>query len=272
MSKAFPPDIRIAAPPYDISARRGHNTLGRRLREARRSCRMTQMDVVRALSACGSEIGIAALSKWENGQAVPNAHQFLALCAILGRTEDAFSYFAAAPAPLNAQGMKKLRDYMDDLLASGRYAPDAQQEALPCAVMTEVRVYDEPAAAGPGCFLDSGAYETLSFPASSIPEGTDFGVRVCGVSMEPNYVSGQIVWVEQCTQLSDGEIGIFIYDGNAYLKRYQPGTPDEDEREAYTDSEGFVYPKVTLASINPACADVQVRPDSEFRIIGRVLN
>ena len=129
-----------------------------------------------------------------------------------------------------------------------------------------------PAAAGPGSFLDSGAYETLSFPASSIPEGTDFGVRVSGVSMEPDYVSGQIVWVEQCSELSEGEVGVFVYDGNAYLKRYQPGTPAEDEREAYTDSEGFVYPKITLASINPACADVQVRPDLEFRIIGRVLS
>lgn len=37
MSKAFPPDIRTAAPPYDISARRARNTLGRRLREARRA-------------------------------------------------------------------------------------------------------------------------------------------------------------------------------------------------------------------------------------------
>ena len=272
MRKAFPRDIRIAAPPYDISTQRERNTLGRRLREARQARRMTQMDVVRALAACGSEVGIAALSKWEHGQAVPNAHQFLALCAILGHAEDAFSYFAAAPAPLSAQGMKKLRDYMDDLIASGRYAPDAPQEAPPCARLTEVRVYDEPAAAGPGCFLDSGAYETLSFPASSIPEGTDFGVRVRGVSMEPNYVSGQIVWVEQCAELASGEVGVFVYDGNAYLKRYQPGMPDEDEREAYTDSEGFVYPKVTLASINPACADVQVRPDLEFRIIGRVLS
>ena len=44
--------------------------------------------------------------------------------------------------------------------------------------------------AGTGAFLDEGSFEMVSFPASTVPDGADFGVRVSGDSMEPVYHDG----------------------------------------------------------------------------------
>ena len=65
----------------------------------------------------------------------------------------------------------------------------------------------------------------------NVPEDTDFGIRVTGDSMLPRYVPGQIVFVEQCKELFDGEIGVFIYDGNAYIKQYTESVPSNDVLE-----------------------------------------
>ncbi len=44
-----------------------------------------------------------------------------------------------------------------------------------------------------GTFLDEENFETISLPfKSAVPDRADFGVRVCGDSMEPVYHDGQI--------------------------------------------------------------------------------
>jgi len=37
--------------------------------------------------------------------------------------------------------------------------------------------------------------------------------------MEPDFHSGQIVWIHQQAKLEHGEIGIFTYEGTSYFKR-----------------------------------------------------
>lgn len=51
-----------------------------------------------------------------------------------------------------------------------------------------------------------------------VPDNADFGIRISGDSMEPQFVNGQIVWVHQQNNLETNEIGIFFLDGNAYCK------------------------------------------------------
>lgn len=76
-------------------------------------------------------------------------------------------------------------------------------------------IFDEPAAAGTGNFVDDPQTETIDCPVSIVPDGTDFGIRVSGHSMMPRYVDGQIVFVEQCRELNQRDIGVFMYNGNA---------------------------------------------------------
>ena len=128
----------------------------------------------------------------------------------------------------------------------------------------EIRYVDMPVSylsvsAGPGEFLDENGYEMVSFPEASIPEGAELGVRISGDSMEPVYHDGQIVWMQRCKELRPGEVGIFLYDGNGYLKVYS-------EREA--DGNGR---QPVLVSYNRRYEPIPVLPEREFRIAGRVL-
>ena len=87
-----------------------------------------------------------------------------------------------------------------------------------------------------------------------VPEGSHFGVRVAGDSMEPVFHDGQTVWVHQQRSLMTGEIGIFLYDGNAYLKQLV----------ALRDS-------LALHSLNPKYTDIVISPELPLRVLGKVM-
>lgn len=79
-------------------------------------------------------------------------------------------------------------------------------------------LYSLAVSAGTGQFLDGEDYEMVEV-GQEVPEGSNFGVRVAGDSMEPEFHDGQTVWVRQQRSLMTGDIGIFLYDGSAYLKQ-----------------------------------------------------
>ena len=85
-------------------------------------------------------------------------------------------------------------------------------------------------------------------------KGDLFALRVKGDSMEPRFHDGQTVWVHQQPTLDPGEIGVFLYDGSAYLKQLV----------ALKDS-------MALHSLNPAYADIVISPELPLRVLGKVL-
>ena len=88
-----------------------------------------------------------------------------------------------------------------------------------------------------------------------VPEAANFGVRVAGDSMEPRFHSGQTVWVHQQPKLEPGEIGVFLYDGSAYLKQLR--------------RDGG---RVFLHSLNPAYADLEVSDALPLRVLGKAVS
>ena len=86
----------------------------------------------------------------------------------------------------------------------------------------KVIVYETPAAAGSGMYLnDHEAMKEIFFPESTVPIGTDLGIRIQGDSMEPKIKDGSIVFVRLTPLLYSGDIGIFIYDGHAFCKKLE---------------------------------------------------
>lgn len=79
---------------------------------------------------------------------------------------------------LNADGQSKVDEYTTDLVDSGKYA--ITEHPVVNIRYTDMPVYNEPAAAGIGNYLQGSAYEMMSFPADSIPVGAEFGVRISG--------------------------------------------------------------------------------------------
>jgi len=253
---------------YDAERERACNRIGRRIAELRIARKMSLAALSRALRAVGVHVGSTAINKWEMGASVPNAYQLLALSEALGVDDLSAAFLNGGARSLNAEGLRKLRAYRDDLIASGRYrVSDAET-----VVYVEMPVSALPVSAGTGAFLDEENFETVRVPESSVPQGAAFGVRVRGDSMEPLYRDGQIVWVQPCETLRSGEVGIFIYGGDGYIKVYGTRVPEGEARETLTDSDGVVHAQSVLISCNRAYAPIPVSPDTAFEIVGRVLS
>ena len=79
--------------------------------------------------------------------------------------------------------------------------------------------YDLPVSAGTGQSL-TGEYKTyLEVSSDKVPYGTDFVLRVSGDSMEPEFYDGDIVCIKSQQTLEQEEIGVFIVNGEGYLKK-----------------------------------------------------
>ena len=112
-------------------------------------------------------------------------------------------------------------------------------------------------------------YEELSVAED---DPADFAARIAGDSMEPYYHDGNIAWVHECQELSVGDVGIFTYDGDGYIKEYDEQEPDDELKEIYTDSDGVVHMQPILRSFNPKYVPKVITPNAYFRIVGKVLN
>lgn len=120
----------------------------------------------------------------------------------------------------------------------------------------ECIVYDQPAAAGLGNYLDDPLHHVEQYPASVMPEGTDFGIRISGNSMAPDIRDGSTVFVQSRSAIAPGQIGIFLLNGEAFCKKL-----------AVDRYEGTVR----LVSLNPDYKDRIIEDCDVFSTMGLVL-
>lgn len=230
-----------------------YRNIGKIISQRRKARGLSQGELAEKLCDMGCPVSNQAVSKWENGSTMPNARQFLLLCRVL-KVEDVWGLFGESSGGLlgglNREGRAKAREYIQLLQSSGLYAAEEEEktEKLRCLPLYSLAV-----SAGTGQFLDGEDYEMVEV-GREVAEGANFGVRVAGDSMEPEFHDGQIIWVRQQRSLMTGDIGIFLYDGSAYLKQLVA-------RES----------SMALHSLNPAYEDIIVSPELPLRVLGKVL-
>ena len=112
--------------------------------------------------------------------------------------------------------------------------------------------YDHAASAGTGQYLNDVRVERIELP---VDIDADFVIPIKGDSMEPDYHDGDLVFIQTSVDLNDGVIGVFNYNGEAYIKQLVI-----DEDQAY------------LHSLNPEYKDMPITPETDFRIIGEVVD
>ena len=122
--------------------------------------------------------------------------------------------------------------------------------------ITELDVFDEPAAAGLGNPVELPPSHKERYPSDYVPHKTSFGVLISGTSMEPKIPNGATVFVQAAPVIDNGEIGIFVFDGQSYCKQLKR---DEETQQ------------VKLHSINPEYGDIEIPPFAELKVLGRVL-
>lgn len=123
-------------------------------------------------------------------------------------------------------------------------------------IMVEIKVYDQPSAAGLGNYLDDPDFHIEQYPEYILPFGTDFGVRIDGDSMEPKILNGYTVFVKAMPMIEPGQIGIFVLNGKSYCKKL------------VVDHE---HHQTRLVSLNPKYEDIMIQEFDSFKTLGHIL-
>lgn len=106
------------------------------------------------------------------------------------------------------------------------------------------------ASAGSGNWLDEQQLESVSVVETPTSKKANLIIEVDGDSMSPMYENGDNVFVKTQPDIEIGNIGIFIVDGNGYIKKLG---------------------KDRLISVNPEYDDICPTEYSDFRCVGKVL-
>jgi len=233
--------------------------------------RQRRTEIGKTLEQIGIEMGVskATVQRWESGEIKDiRRSKMVALAKSLETTP---AYLMGWDSEKSEAGLSEFpeKHWSAPLVMAYASAITPKQEAT-CAVLgiphvipdmddvpniptCEMLVYAFPAAAGIPLLAEDD-YDRIEFPESVVPSGADFGIRIKGDSMQPTIEDGSIVFVRKQPDLQNGQIGIFMIDGEAACKRYfHKGTT------------------VTLRSENPEYADIEIKPYQEFYIAGRVL-
>lgn len=219
-----------------------------RIKQARLNATLTQTQVSEYFSKLGTSVKPYAISSWETGKHKPDLEQFAVLCK---------AYKADATYLLTGSKGED-NPLLKGLNERGRTHATGYLKLLKCdPVFTEeeakqpriIHLYDMPVSAGTGMYLDDDNYEEMEADAST-PDATDFAVRVSGDSMEPKFHDEQILYIRKQSTLSGGEVGIFLLNGEAYVKKLVG---------------------CTLVSLNPKYSPIEIHENDDFRVFGKVI-
>ena len=232
------------------------NSFGGIIAKYRKIKHLKQNELCDLLIKEGCIINNKTLSGWETGRAEPSLAQFFTLCRILEIKDIYEAVFGFNPysirEKLSDEGCAKVEEYIDLLQNSGKY--DRIKARIMSIRPEYIRLFAMPVSAGTGNFLDGYDYEEIE-KTDDIPRNADFGVKISGDSMLPRYQNGQTIWIEQTEELKDGEIGIFLLDGNAYCKKLQ------------NNKKGTF-----LISLNPKYDPIPITEYSMLKVFGKVLS
>ncbi len=229
-------------------------TIGSRIRAAREAKSLTQPQ----LAAKVGNIKSSVVSMWENDKSRPDLDRLSRLCKALDVSSDellGLRIDVSKPTSEELERNKKIRALdehgleMVDFVIEKEYAR-ISEKAKEKARILKIDWYDMPVSAGTGMFLDSAPTESILVYESGIAEEADFVLSVAGDSMEPSFRDGDKVFVRKQDSINEGEIGIFVLNGDAYIKQLG---------------------RKCLISLNPAYKPIQLHADDSVYCFGKVI-
>ena len=149
-----------------------------------------------------------------------------------------------------SQGQVKERAIvLAELEAPAANDPEQEHEEEPETIFIEYSTLKVSAGSGEP-LIDDTYPEFIEVKRSELTEEANFAVQISGNSMLPRFKNKDIVLVRSQPTVEIGEIGIFIIDGNGYIK----------ERAANR-----------LISINPEYDDIFFKENQDIRCKGLVI-
>ena len=236
--------------------------IGTQIKTFRKSAGFTQDELAKRLNTTKQTI-----SRYEKGDRKANQDMLFELCDIFGVSIDDFfpSQNESTQLPTSSQIQSiydqlepprqgKVLTYAESQLNEQKNEENTKKNEVSEKVVQlyGYDYYDHAASAGTGQYLNDVRVERIELP---VDVDADFVIPIKGDSMEPDYHDGDLVFIQTSVDLNDGVIGVFNYNGEAYIKQLVI-----DTEQAY------------LHSLNPAYKDMPITPDTDFRIIGEVVD
>ena len=197
--------------------------IGEQIKKYRNIKGMTQQDIADALGESSGRV----IYNWEKGIGRPDCDKLAKLCDLLGVSADELigcKSMTQRPTATEWTTLQKYRALDEhgrevvDYLIDSEYKRVTALTRKPKPRMLKIDWFAQPASAGTGNFFDSDLAEELFVPESAEAEQADFVISVSGDSMEPTYHDGDKVFVEKCDAVDIGEVGIFVVNGDVYIK------------------------------------------------------
>ena len=242
------------------------------------ACKKANTTVTATLRSIG--LGTANGTYWKHGS-MPSSEVVVQLAEFLGVSTD-YLLKGEEQQPTVSADEKELLDYYKELDERGkgsvlgkaeglaeaarqkrkvahRATPKTVRKVTPAPVLDEDEPEEEyiyldfptlPASAGTGVYLHSDDTEPLKVPSTPETRKANYALRVAGDSMQPRFYDGDVVLVRTQPSVEPGEIGIFIYNGEGYIKQFGGNR---------------------LISINPDYEDIYITDPDSFCCKGRVI-
>lgn len=196
--------------------------IGEKIRAARIERNLTQIQLAKLM---GEKSG-TVINNWEKCIAKPTIDKIPKLCEVLHVTPNELFEMDSEYPSMSEMAMirkyRKLDSYghtaIDALLNIEYNRTLSTQIKKTKTRMLRLDYYNLPASAGTGNFLDTETPEEIFVRETSEAEESDFVIPISGDSMEPTYHDGDKVLVKKCGTIKEGEIGIFVLNGEAFIK------------------------------------------------------
>ena len=184
------------------------------------------------------ELGLSygTITKYETGEREPGHGYIVKLAQKFGLTTDYVlgiekPKLMTLPLPYSDAALEFARQF-DQLDKWGRAAVSAvireeiQRCTAPAPDLAEIIELPHSllsASAGTGQWLDDDTADIWEVKLNEHTRKADFAVDVAGDSMEPLYSDGDTVLVHAQPAINEGEVGLYVYRGDGYIKRQGDG-------------------------------------------------
>ena len=235
--------------------------IGLKIKEFRDQRGLTQKELADLI-----EMGNTTIANYEKGFRTPKKNTLFKIANALNVTiDDLFPILKQSDNSI-IESVEEILSQLDPepyqrnvLTCAERQLEEQKQAKKRLAEVHEVSIqyfaynyYDQPVSAGTGQYLNEVQIETIQLP---VKVDADFVCPIDGDSMEPDYKSGDYVFVKLTVELPSGTVGVFDYEGEAYIKQL---VIEKD--------------KAYLRSFNKKYKDIPIDSNSDFRIIGKVVD
>ena len=199
------------------------DTLGAQIKKYRELRCMTQKQLAEKLGESSGSV----IYNWEKGIGRPDCDKLVRLCGALDISADELlgcKSMSRHPTVAEWGTIQKYRALDEHGKEIVDYVIDSEYKRVrlsmkkPKPRMLKMDFYNYPASAGTGNFFENEIPEQILVVESPGAEEADYAIPVSGDSMEPTYHDGDKVFVEKCDFIDIGEIGIFVVNGDVYIK------------------------------------------------------